>query len=380
MNFPAALRGLRTRLTRPRPVPQQPLLDAEPWTIDELQISREGELVRVDMRGWALPDPELGAASPGRFLINGELFRQIEYPIQREDVEQAIWMRRQARYSGFHCISEGPADRIYRDGIMGLTYVNPGPRRRVPAQQSWFYFDPEREGPIPEPARRYRVIANDNASGFLRSGFTDFKRLDAAAAALAGRGFAGRGRILDWGCGCGRLARYAAALPGVELSGCDIDADNVSWCAAHLQGRYAPCGLHPPLPFAGTSFDLIYGLSVFTHLREPLQDEWLAELHRVAAPGALLLMTVHGQTALDYSGVVPQEHAELARLIRARGIHQTGGNDQLHGFVEQPDEYVTVFHDRDYVRARWGKRFEILGILPGYIYTHDLVVLRKPAA
>jgi SAM-dependent methyltransferase len=353
------------------------LLTAEPWIIEGFRADRDRESVRVEMRGWALPDPELGAASPGRFLINGRPFHEIEYPIEREDIRQKIWMRRNSGYSGFRCVAEGDYEEMFRDGVLELAYLNPGPRRQISAQQSYFFLAPELEGPAPEQARRFRVVGNNNLDEFLLSGFTDFKRFDAVAREFGGKRFTDHRRVLDWGCGCGRLARYVAQLPGVEPFGCDIDADNLGWCSAHVKGSFMLTRMHPPLPFADASFDLVYGLSVFTHLREPLQDEWLAELRRVSAPGALLLMTIHGQTALDYCGAPPALHAELGRLIRANGIHQSGVNDQLDGYAEHGGEYVNVFHDWDYVRARWGASFEILDILPGYIFTHDLVVMRR---
>ncbi len=355
------------------PEPTRPLLVAEPWIIEAFRVDRTGESVRIEMRGWALPDPN------SRFLINGRPFSEVEYPIEREDIRQKIWMRENSRYSGFRCVAEGAYGSMYLDGEMELAYVNPGARPRIPARQSYFFLSPELEGPAPTEAQRFRVVGNNNLDEFLLSGFTDFKRFDAAAKELGGAAFADQRRILDWGCGCGRLARYVARLQAIELSGCDIDGDNVGWCAEHLKGSFMLTGMHPPLPFADASFDLVYGLSVFTHLRESLQDQWLAELHRVSAPGALVLMTIHGETALNYCGAPPARHADLARFTRAQGIHESGANDQLDGFAEHAGEYVNVFHDLDYVRARWGGWFEILDILPGYIYTHDLVVMRKSA-
>ena len=44
-------------------------------------------------------------------------------------------------------------------------------------------------------------------------------------------------------------------------------------------------------------FDLLVRLSVFTHLNEPEQFEWLDELKRIASKGAVLLMTIHGDAA-----------------------------------------------------------------------------------
>jgi SAM-dependent methyltransferase len=367
----------REPAAKPVDAPLFRLLVGEPWMIESFAMDQVGESLRVEIRGWALPDPEFGAASPGRFLINGKPFSEIQYPSDREDVGRTMWLRENSRYSGFRCVESGTRDSLYPGGVMELAYENPGPPRRVPAQQSWFCFDPKSEGPIPDEVRRYRVVGNHDPTAFLQSGFTDFRRLDAAAEALSGTGFAGHARILDWGCGCGRLARYAAQLPGVALSGCDIDAGNVAWCSTNLNGSFTATKLHPPLPYADSSFDLIYGLSVFTHLREPLQTEWLAELNRVSAPGALLLMTIHGQTALDYAGVALARYQEFGRVIREQGVHQSGTNGQLDGYAEHEGEYVNVFHDLDYVRAHWGELFEILDILPGYVFTHDLVVMRQ---
>lgn len=45
--------------------------------------------------------------------------------------------------------------------------------------------------------------------------------------------------------------------------------------------------------------DLVYSLSLFTHLPEHLAAEWLNDLARVLKPRALLIMTTHGFPALD---------------------------------------------------------------------------------
>ena len=352
-------------------------LPGEFWPIDSLRVTQQNGLARVDMIGWAFSDPNLGPDSPGKFLLNGAPFDEIRYPILRGDVEERFWQRKHSRYSGYQCGATLPASRVYRDGTLELTYVNPGPPRSIPAQQSWFQFDPALQLPFPEESRRYRVVASNDLDSFALSGFTDFKRLDAAAAALSGKSFTGFPRILDFGCGCGRLARYTSRLPQIALTGCDIDADNVHWCAANLSGSFVPTKIHPPAPFPDKSFDLIYGLSVFTHMREPLQDAWLAELERLAAPGAWLLMTVHGRTALDYAGLPLPVYEDLGNRMSEHGLYMTAPNTQIDGFAQHDGEYVNVFHDLAYIRNRWSKYFEVVTILPGYIYTHDLVVLRR---
>jgi len=38
----------------------------------------------------------------------------------------------------------------------------------------------------------------------------------------------------------------------------------------------------------------VIGYSVFTHLTEAMQRQWLEELRRITAPGGLVLVTAHG--------------------------------------------------------------------------------------
>ena len=66
--------------------------------------------------------------------------------------------------------------------------------------------------------------------------------------------------VLDWGVGCGRIARWVASdvtASGGQFLGVDIHPKLIGWCAAALPGRYLRTGLRPPLPFADHSLDLV---------------------------------------------------------------------------------------------------------------------------
>jgi SAM-dependent methyltransferase len=103
--------------------------------------------------------------------------------------------------------------------------------------------------------------------------------------------------LLDFGCG--RVARHWQRLPG-EVHGCDFNRRLVGWCRRRLRfGRFAVNALGPPLPYPDRRFDLVYALSVFTHLPEDLQGPWMDELGRVLAPGGHAILSVHGQRYVD---------------------------------------------------------------------------------
>lgn len=149
------------------------------------------------------------------------------------------------------------------------------------------------DGP-PLPPRRLmvRVAGTADADWFLRSGRAAY---DAIAAHVPLHEVES---VLDFGCGCGRVLRYWEGHSGF-VAGSDQDAGAIDWCRTNL--RFARCErneLAPPLPFEDASFDLVYALSVFTHLTADLQTEWRDELARVLRPGGRLLLTTHGRSYL----------------------------------------------------------------------------------
>lgn len=106
--------------------------------------------------------------------------------------------------------------------------------------------------------------------------------------------------ILDLGCGCGRIARHLPRIAkNARVCGCDLNGELVGWCTENLpfmDARVNP--LRPPTPFS-EQFDFIYAISVFTHLSESLQHEWMGECRRLLKPGGLLLFTTQGDRFRD---------------------------------------------------------------------------------
>ncbi|MEP7061400.1 MAG: class I SAM-dependent methyltransferase [Betaproteobacteria bacterium] len=341
-------------------------LVAEPWFVDRLSVCG----LTVSVEGWSFPQ-----SNPAGFFLNDRPFEKIGYPLARADVGAAFPQRRNAVMSGFHCQS-ADVTHAYPDGMMKVS--RSGDEEAIDSgRNTWFLPDASLHPDLPVDARRFRVIGNSDATGFLHTGATDFHRLDRIVRKISGQSLWDFDNVLDWGVGCGRLARHFPVERRKALSGCDIDHDNVAWCAANLDGHFVRSSLEPPLPFAGDTFDVIYGVSVFTHLKEALQDRWLAELRRVTRVGGLVLATVHGETAVDFLRLPLAQYRELRAVIARQGLVVSSANRQLDGHVERPEEYVNVFHHRDYVARRWSANFEVLHVIPGYLFTHDLVVMRR---
>jgi SAM-dependent methyltransferase len=107
----------------------------------------------------------------------------------------------------------------------------------------------------------------------------------------------GPGALLDVGCGS---SKWPGAV-GVDISA-DTDADVVADLNEH------------PWPIEDGAFDQILCQDVLEHVREPLK--FMAELHRVARPGARIqLRTPHYSSVLAY-GDPTHEHYFSVLAIR----------------------------------------------------------------
>jgi SAM-dependent methyltransferase len=119
-------------------------------------------------------------------------------------------------------------------------------------------------------------------------------------------------RVLDIGCGIGRMARVLVAQlqPPGSYDGFDIVADAIAWCrdsyhdtparfsfehADLYNAEYNPRGTGSAdeyrFPYADSSFDLAIATSVFTHLLPDAADRYLSETARVLSPGGRLFAT-----------------------------------------------------------------------------------------
>jgi SAM-dependent methyltransferase len=106
-----------------------------------------------------------------------------------------------------------------------------------------------------------------------------------------------KGKILEWGCGPGRLIRHWQELlgPTCDIYGTDYNTQSIAWDRAQLPGiHFSENQLEPPLPFADGFFDAVYAISIFTHLSEAMHHAWWAELLRVTRAGGVILFTTHG--------------------------------------------------------------------------------------
>lgn len=147
-------------------------------------------------------------------------------------------------------------------------------------------------------------------------------------------------KILDWGCGPGRMIRHFPDLVGngCEYYGTDYNPRSIDWCAKNLpEIKFNNNGLEAKLPYADNFFDLIYGLSILTHLSEEMHPAWYSELFRVLKPGGIMMLTTQGDTYK--SKLTPQELDQFNR-----------GKLVVRGKVKEGHRMFAAFQPKEYMR------------------------------
>ena len=169
-------------------------------------------------------------------------------------------------------------------------------------------------------------------------------------------------RVLDFGCGAGRVLRhFLEEAERAEIWGCDIDAASIEWLQENLSPplRVLRCEERPPLPHPDGHFDLIYAASVFTHLTDGW-SAWLAEMHRLLAADGLLVASFlgHEHVANLSIGSRHEEGEGGAGVVEDR----IGMNVIHHWERDWESGGPTVLHSDWWLRAHWGRAFEVATI------------------
>ncbi len=177
-------------------------------------------------------------------------------------------------------------------------------------------------------------------------------------------------RVLDFGCGVGKVIRHFASETAVaEFTGCDIHAPSINWLQRNLSPpfNFFRCGDEPPLPQPDGYFNLIYAISVYTHLTDHWA-EWLLEHHRVLAPDGLLIASFLGEGMIE-------------PLIGERWDERKIGMNTLWAGKAWDAGGPITFHSTWWLRAHWGRAFDVVRIVPHTgnesAEGHGLILLRR---
>jgi SAM-dependent methyltransferase len=171
-------------------------------------------------------------------------------------------------------------------------------------------------------------------------------------------------RVLDFGCGWGRLTRYLArdVAPG-NLFGCDPNLWILDLCKqTRVPARIAGIEEVPSvLPFQ-EKFDLIFAFSVFTHLSEETHQSCLGAIHAGLGPTGVLVLTVRPAAFITdgfASFGLESDDEVLSSLQRDEPTYafapETGG-------PLKPGTYGAAVINPPYMREHWSPLFSLVDV------------------
>lgn len=164
-------------------------------------------------------------------------------------------------------------------------------------------------------------------------------------------------RVLDIGCGVGRLAiglkLHLGHMP--RYTGIDLDSGCIGWCNRHLaepgvrfvrinvaNERYNPLGKPlsdgSRLPFPSASFDVVHLYSVFSHMRSQDVRVYLHEIRRLLAPSGRVFLTAFIEDGVEDEAINPP------------------------GYGLFPGEWQGALHCVRFSRGFFGREVEVAGL------------------
>ena len=148
-------------------------------------------------------------------------------------------------------------------------------------------------------------------------------------------------RIVDIGCGCGKMARFFVINPKVQYCGMDVFGPAIAWCREAFQhfpsfrfehlnvysSVYNPAGTMQPeavvLPVNDAMADVVICASLFTHLLQPAFVRYVNEVARILAPKGRALISIHDEPG-DGSFSGDASRIDIARSYFVDTVTATG--------------------------------------------------------
>jgi ubiquinone/menaquinone biosynthesis C-methylase UbiE len=151
--------------------------------------------------------------------------------------------------------------------------------------------------------------------------------------------------------------------------GTDYNKKSIEWCKNNLPGiAFNHNSLKAILPYEDNQMDVIYGISIFTHLSEKMHHEWFKELYRVLNKGGIMFLTTQG-------------HQFKAKLKDNEIAEFDNGKLVIRGKVKEGHRTYSAFHPTSFMLNLF-RNMEILDHIEnrpiqGNYIPQDIWIIRK---
>ena len=174
--------------------------------------------------------------------------------------------------------------------------------------------------------------------------------------------------ILEWGCGPARILRHIPQILSAEkpnIFGSDYNPETIEWNKQSFSNiNFFKNELLPPLKYEDDFFDIVYCISVFTHLDEETELKWFDEIIRVLKSGGIFLLSIHGESSKD------RLSEEEKKIFDEKGC-------VIRSNVTEGKRSFTSYNSEKFMREKMLKSVEILEFIPGKKNEQDIWIVKK---
>jgi SAM-dependent methyltransferase len=193
----------------------------------------------------------------------------------------------------------------------------------------------------------------------------------------AGRDWDTVGSVLEIGCGFGRVVRELRnAVPADHIHVSDVIEGGARFTASEFGATQIPAD---PGPAWDGRFDLIYLLSVYSHMTKPAVAEHLRRTQRLLAPGGVLVFTTLGRDSAQNLEGYEQYWLDKGDVLKALA----GDGYYFERYPYYYDEYGLTWFTPEAVESLVAEAAPGLELVASHLDDvlghQDLYVWRQPA-
>jgi SAM-dependent methyltransferase len=178
--------------------------------------------------------------------------------------------------------------------------------------------------------------------------------------------------ILEWGCGVSRTCRHLNKYinHSSKIFACDINDVMVEWDKQNIKNvAFSTINYNPPTRYDTSMFDLVYAISVFTHIDATQQENWIKEIHRILSKNGIFLFTTHGSEYFD-------------KLLSSEKVVLNKTGSFTKQYFQKGHRLMSTYNLADSFKIILEKYFEVLEFYEGEknidkIGGQDLWIVRK---
>ncbi|NOR46158.1 MAG: methyltransferase domain-containing protein [Candidatus Delongbacteria bacterium] len=174
--------------------------------------------------------------------------------------------------------------------------------------------------------------------------------------------------LLEWGCGPVRILRHIPEILSSKRSqvfGSDYNPETIKWNKKSFDNlNFSKNDLLPPLEYDNNFFDVIFCISVFTHLDEITELKWFNEIIRVLKPGGIFLLSIHGESSKD------RLSEEEKKIFDEKGC-------VIRSNVTEGKRSFVSYNSEKFMRKTMLKDVQILEFIPGKTNEQDIWIIKK---